>query len=691
MKTKLLLVIFAISTTCLAQTQNIGGVPFPAKEGAKGHYDFNTTFGSWVSPFVSYPGIKTRAKINTYISKKTSTDYESWGWSVEIQNTYTKKVYIELVLGGTKHEVGKRIPIQKRLVGSHFNSGYTYSGVLNPGETKVFRETIWNHEYDVSIHQMHGELLWTCFDFKPGTNIQNCPTNDVQNNSQSSLTAADNLNIENTNNQQQQVYTQEQQRLQQEQQRTTVQSQQFIDVYNEGVRLNNQGRYSEAGVKYQEALRMASTPTQRQQAQGAYERTSKAGNQVQTINALTDVVKLFSDRKRALKNSLTNEDANVLMGITNANNPYDYAGYIVDIFSDLGYTHVSTDISEKFGSTMHIYFKGNDIIEFPMSIFVRKADYTIYNTISFTSVKKKKLGDQLIALQGNLSVSGDNFEIKGVPPYKQEEANRLKQVERQAEIAKEQQVSNARLRMEELKPQFSNRPIDEGVTAKSVVERYIKAIGGEEKLKAVRNIYIHKRYDRVIGKDYYHFIEMETTTTYGKYFDERESSNYVRYKNIFTGDSFYQIKYGKYGKKDKKKKLKKDKQTISNLSKNTQPFEDIFIKLQNPKLSLYPTMVSIEGKDCYALSVVISDEEIIYFFDKYNGLWIGENSIYEAKGTSISPPRKYYTFFEDYREVDGILFPFKKINFSDDASIYAIINVDKIKINNPHITDRSFR
>jgi TPR repeat protein len=87
----------------------------------------------------------------------------------------------------------------------------------------------------------------------------------------------------NSNNQQT-----EQQRQQQENQRIANQSQQFINVYNEGVDLQRLGNFTGAQEKYQQAIGLATNETQRQQAQSAYDDMVKTSNKQVAINTITD-------------------------------------------------------------------------------------------------------------------------------------------------------------------------------------------------------------------------------------------------------------------------------------------------------------------------------------------------------------------------------------------------------------------
>lgn len=77
--------------------------------------------------------------------------------------------------------------------------------------------------------------------------------------------------------------------------------QQFINIYNEGVQLGNMGNYNEAAAKYQQAIGLATNDSDRQTAQNAYNKISKANTQQQALTQLSSSIMDFAKSLEAAK------------------------------------------------------------------------------------------------------------------------------------------------------------------------------------------------------------------------------------------------------------------------------------------------------------------------------------------------------------------------------------------------------
>ena len=213
-----------------------------------------------------------------------------------------------------------------------------------------------------------------------------------------------------------------------------------------------QRQNQEIANKNAEAQRQQKLAQQQQEQQRKQEAVS------QLATATTDLVTMAS-RKRANKSTLSNDDGQMLLRIVNSESPQDYVQNIIDIFSDLGYTHRKT-VNDKGSITITITLNNdvNNINDF-LLIFIHPASYDSYNRISFSYHRKEKLLSQLTVLKNDLT--GYKFpELKGISPSKQ----KLLAEKNNAETAKEEKKKATAVKIAEMTPVKSNRAVDGNVT-----------------------------------------------------------------------------------------------------------------------------------------------------------------------------------------------------------------------------------
>lgn len=166
----------------------------------------------------------------------------------------------------------------------------------------------------------------------------------------------DSINTSSGNNNQQNEIQRQQQEQNRIAQETNNRRQQYINVYNEGVDLGNNGKHSEAAAKYQEAIGLATNEQERKQAHDAYDRASKSAKTVEIIaksgeiyDAIEGVFSAIQKDKEAkrqreakeketyLKNLANNRDYHLDV-ISLDNSEMDlYNNYILDKFIKKGY------------------------------------------------------------------------------------------------------------------------------------------------------------------------------------------------------------------------------------------------------------------------------------------------------------------------------------------------------------------
>lgn len=246
--------------------------------------------------------------------------------------------------------------------------------------------------------------------------------------------------------------------------------------------------------------------------------------------------------------------------------------------------------------------------------------------------------------------------------YEQQEKERLARVQAE-QMAQYTEYQNKMKQTEEYKtfekavPIKTRKAIVSNVTVQYIIAKYINAIGGLEKLKAIKSVV-----QRASDGEY-------LIRGYGQYATNKWS--HIQFKGIkFNGtEGYYDDFFG-----GKKIKIKKNS---ASFYKKTQPF-DILMLQQMPDLVLAEIVV-FRGKECYTIIENNDfDEEIKeyygkkeklvkkHFFDISDGLWIGSEETVLSKDTHGNYVS--YIYFDDFREVDGILFPFIKTTLTQNRT-----------------------
>ena len=200
--------------------------------------------------------------------------------------------------------------------------------------------------------------------------------------------------------------------------------------------------------------------------------------------------------------------------------------------------------------------------------------------------------------------------------------------------------------------------VPEGLTAKDVIKKYIDAIGGTENLKSVNSYFMTAAAEMQGMK-----LDLEMKKTDKSQFmqDVKMMGNSVS-KQVLNGDKGYMVNQGQ--------RLDFSEKEISKIKKEAVPFPELNY-LNNDAITLEGTEM-VGDKTAYKLKV--NDEKTI-FYDTESGLKLQEINVTEMQGQQIQTTSTY----EDYKEVSGILFPFKLIQTLGPQAFEFIIS--EIKIN----------
>lgn len=204
------------------------------------------------------------------------------------------------------------------------------------------------------------------------------------------------------------------------------------------------------------------------------------------------------------------------------------------------------------------------------------------------------------------------------------------------------------------KPDY-NQTIEAGVTAESVLSKYMQAKGGQKAMEAVNSVKLEATAEMQGMK-----LNLEMIKT-----KKNQSSMIISMggaplqKTVFDGETGYMVVQGQ--------RIENDDTQNSAAKLEAIPFKELNAK--NAKLE---RMEKVDGKDAYVLSFGNNSEA---YYDKASGLKVKETSVQEAMGQTITATVEY----DDYKEVDGIQFPFVIKQSAGPQEI--TFNVDKMTLN----------
>lgn len=187
----------------------------------------------------------------------------------------------------------------------------------------------------------------------------------------------------------------------------------------------------------------------------------------------------------------------------------------------------------------------------------------------------------------------------------------------------------------------ATRALPEGLTAGQVIESYIQAIGGKDKVasvKAVRKV----MKGEMMGSP----IEMEVVQRVpGQLFLEISMGGNVMSKQVLSNNEAVATQMGNnipVGDEDKEQLL------IA-----SYPFAEMAYEELGVKTELIGTE-KVDGKDAYAVQVTYpSGKQVTHYFDVDSGLKVRQTEV--RKGPEGE--KAFSTLYKDYKEVNGIKFP----------------------------------
>ena len=206
-------------------------------------------------------------------------------------------------------------------------------------------------------------------------------------------------------------------------------------------------------------------------------------------------------------------------------------------------------------------------------------------------------------------------------------------------------------------------PIPEGVTASSVIDSYFNAIGGADKIAAIKTL----------AMTYNATIQGTPIVLTTKVAAPNKTTNTISVmgqtmqKQAFNGENGYNEMRGQ--------KKEFDEKEINKSKSNTAPFSDMAYKN-----GLLDRIEPVDGKNAY----VIKSGTTEIYYDVASGLKLQSVEVVKAPdGNEMKVP----TIFSDYKKVSGILFAHKRDQVTPQFTLNFVLQDVKI---NEGVEDKDF-
>jgi len=218
------------------------------------------------------------------------------------------------------------------------------------------------------------------------------------------------------------------------------------------------------------------------------------------------------------------------------------------------------------------------------------------------------------------------------------------------------------------KPIFK-KEIKDDVTVQSIFDNYINAIGGTDKLNTVKTITTVASVT-IPNAPFSPIAEIKQKHPNLNAMSMTVEGMGTMMSSKFDGENGYLEQMGQ--------KIPFEKEQIDSEKQKLGLFEEIYFNISDVELV---SLSAIDGKDLYKIKV--KDKSFRYYDAKTNLLVMTEETMTQG-GNEITSTTK----FSDYRDVNGILFAFKREITSGPQNI--VFNISSIKLNE-EIDDSFFK
>ena len=206
-----------------------------------------------------------------------------------------------------------------------------------------------------------------------------------------------------------------------------------------------------------------------------------------------------------------------------------------------------------------------------------------------------------------------------------------------------------------------------GVTVKSVLDNYIKAIGGEKAVKGVKTIAMTG--STTIPQAPAPLTFTSKVDSKGKMIVELAMGTMSLMKQVVNEKEGYASQQGQ--------KMKLEGEALAKAKAGAVPFEELTFA---SKTDLLLTGIEpINGSDAYALK----NGDATLYYDVKTGLKVADSETQDQGGKKVT----MMTYYNDYRDVKGIKVPF---NIIKNVGIELDIKIAEVKINEG-VSDADFQ
>ena len=211
------------------------------------------------------------------------------------------------------------------------------------------------------------------------------------------------------------------------------------------------------------------------------------------------------------------------------------------------------------------------------------------------------------------------------------------------------------------------KAVPAGVTVKSVLDNYIKVIGGQKAVSDVKNIFYTGSV--TIPQAPMPLTYINKLDSKGKALTEISMSGMSMMKQMINEKEGYQSQQGQ------KKAIEGDK--LKAKQAEVIPFVELYL-LTKPDLVL-TGIEPINGSDAYA----IKNGDNTLYYDVATGLKTAETKSVDVQGTK----QALTTYFKDYKDIKGVKVPY---NVVMNVGIELDVKISDVKINEG-VTDADFQ
>ena len=212
------------------------------------------------------------------------------------------------------------------------------------------------------------------------------------------------------------------------------------------------------------------------------------------------------------------------------------------------------------------------------------------------------------------------------------------------------------------KPVFS-KPIPEGVTAQSVIDNYIKAIGGKTNAAAVKSTIITANVS-IQGAPFPLTGEIKRMAPNKESLEMSAEGMGVIVKQRWNGETGYAEQQG-MKKPMTEEEIKAKKEDIS-------LFPELYYNASELTLE---SIIGLDGTDSYKVKVSKNGQDSFRYYNVETGLLIREESTTKAQGQEITSIVDY----GKYSPVNGVQFPYS-MNIKAGPQVISM-NITNVKVN----------